>query len=90
MNNSNNDINFPKNADITEILGMEDKMSEMQNQLDNNATDTQKNFNRKVLELQSFLKNQYISRLYHIKQNTIADIYVKFQFLILEKRNKLL
>jgi hypothetical protein len=87
MNNTNIDLNFSKDADITEILGMDDKMKEMESQLTSNMTDSQANLNKKILELHNFLKNQYVSRLYHIKQNTIADIYVNFKYKSLEKRN---
>lgn len=80
MNNTNIDLSFSKDADITEILGMDDKMREMESQLNSNITDSQVNLNKKILELHNFLKNKYISRLYHIKQNTIADIYVNFKY----------
>jgi len=80
MNNPNIDLNFSKDADIAEILGMDDKLKEMESDLSTNMTDTQVNLNRKINELHNFLKNQYISKLYHIKQNSIADIYVKFLF----------
>jgi hypothetical protein len=80
MNNPNIDLNFSKDADITEILGMDDKLREMESDLSTNMTDTQVNLNRKINELHNFLKNHYISKLYHIKQNSIADIYVIFLF----------
>lgn len=78
MNNTNIDLNFSKDVDVTEILGMDDKMKEMESHLNSNITDSQVNLNKKILELHNFLKNQYISRVYHIKQNTIADIYVNY------------
>lgn len=76
MNNPNIDLNFPKDADITEILGMDEKLKEMESHLNANVTDSQINLNKKIVELNDFVKNQYISRLYHIKQNTIAETYV--------------
>ena len=76
MNNTNIDLNFSKDTDIVEVLGMDDKMKELEGELHSNVTDSQINLNKKIHELHNFLKNQYISRLYHIKQNTIAEIYV--------------
>jgi len=80
MNNTNIDLNFSKDADITEILGMDEKMKEMESILNTNVTDSQVNLNKKMLELHNLLKNQYISRLFHIKQNTIAETYVNLNF----------
>lgn len=90
MNNSNIDLNFPKDADITEVLGMDDKLKEMESDLTNNLTDSQVNLNRKINELENYLKNKYLSGVYQIKQDTIADIYVYKQNKNLEKWNKLL
>lgn len=83
MNNSNNtniDLNFTNSsdADITEVLGMDEKLKEMENSLKDNMTEHMVNVNKKVEELQYFLKNQYITRIYQIKQNTMAEIYVKY------------
>lgn len=80
MNNTNIDSNFPKDADITELLGMDEKMQEMESLLNSNVTDSQVNLSKKILEIHNLLKNQYISRLYQIKQNTIADTYVNIKF----------
>lgn len=81
MNKSNNDLNFSKDADITEVLEMGNKMSEMQNQLNSNPTDSQIILNKKINELQLYLKNQYNSKIFQIKQNAIADIYVIYTFI---------
>ena len=76
MNNPNSDLNFSKEADITEVLGMDDKLKEMETNLTENMTEHMVNVNKKVQELEFFLKNQYITRVYQIKQNTMAEIYV--------------
>ena len=78
MNNSNSDLSFSKDADITEVLGMDDKLKEMENNLTENMTEHMVNVNKKVQEVEFFLKNQYITKIYQIKQNTVADIYVNF------------
>ena len=74
MNNPNSDLNFSKDADITEVLGMDDKLKEMEANLTENMTEHMVNVNKKVQEVEFFLKNQYITKIYQIKQNTVADI----------------
>ena len=76
MSNSNIDLTFTKDADITEILGMDDKLKEMESSLSENMTEHMLNINKKFQELENFLKNQYLTRVYQIKQNTMAEIYV--------------
>ena len=82
MNNPSSDLNFSKDADITEVLGMDDKLKEMETNLTENMTEHMVNVNKKVQELEFFLKNQYISRVHQIKQNTMAEIYVNILYLL--------
>lgn len=77
MNNSNIDLNFSKDADITEVLGMDQRLKDIEKELSLNISQTQINYNRKLVEIKSFLKNHYNSRLTLIKQNTISDVFVR-------------
>jgi hypothetical protein len=77
MKYSNIDLNFNKDADITEVLGMDEKFKEMENEVNANASESQKVLNKRVYEIHNFIKNTYNSRLYHIKQDTISQIYVR-------------
>jgi hypothetical protein len=79
MNNSNIDLTFSKDDDITEVLGMEEKMKEMENSLADNMTEHMVNVTKKIKELEFYLKNQYITRVNQLKQNAMADIYVNFK-----------
>lgn len=79
MNNSNIDLTFSKDDDITEVLGMEEKMKEMENSLADNMTEHMINVTKKIKELEFYLKNQYITRVNQLKQNAMADIYVNFK-----------
>jgi len=85
MNNSNIDLTFSNNEDITDVLGMDDKLKEMETSLSENMTEHMVNVNKKVQEIEYFLKNQYLTRVYQIKQNTTADIYVFFYSFLLIK-----
>jgi hypothetical protein len=75
MNNKEN-FDLSQDADITEVLGMEEKMKEMENILSNDVSDSFINTNKKVTELNVFSRNQFLSRLHYIKQNSMAEIYV--------------
>ncbi len=77
MSNPNIDLKFSKDADITEILGMNEKMTEMQSHLNSNISDSQVNLNKKINELNNFLKTQYSTSVNQIKHNSIAEFYVK-------------
>ena len=76
MNNSNIDLTFSNETDITDILGMDEKLKEMETSLTENMTEHMVNVNKKFQELENYLKNQYLTKVYQIKQNTIAEIYV--------------
>jgi hypothetical protein len=78
MNNSNIDLTFSNETDITDILGMDEKLKEMETSLTENMTEHMVNVNKKFQELENYLKNQYLTKVYQIKQNTIAEIYVFF------------